>query len=178
MTPDSGGEPLTLAELMPAPTRRRFPWKVVAGVVAVLAVFAAVGVFAYATRPSSNLDGNGRALAGANPGSTAPWSPPAKVYVTPVPADFAITVNELSRKCFGSAGCNVTFSIGLENVGAHEFDPAKSYKLVYTVNGTEDPYSNNVTITGDRYTYESEEFVQVKDKATKLTATVTSIVAA
>jgi hypothetical protein len=53
VTPDPGGEPLTLAELMPAPARRRFPWKVVGAAVAVLAVFAAVGVFAYATRPGS-----------------------------------------------------------------------------------------------------------------------------
>lgn len=127
---------------------------------------------------AADLDGSGRALAHATPGSTAAWSPPAKVYVVPVPADFTLTVNELSRKCFGSAGCNVSFSIELENVGAHEFDPSKSYRIVYTVNGTEDPYTNNLTITGDRYSYDSEEFAQVKNKSTKLTATVTSIVSA
>lgn len=118
------------------------------------------------------------AAAAAAPYSAVPWSPPAKVYTTPVPADFEITVNELSRKCFGSAGCNVTFSIELTNVSGHAFDPAKTYKIVYTVNGTEDPYTNAVTITGDQYSREDEELTQVKNKSPKLTAAVTSVVAA
>jgi hypothetical protein len=53
VTPDPGAEPLTLADLMPAPARRRFPWKVAGVAAAVLAVFAAVGMLAYATRPGS-----------------------------------------------------------------------------------------------------------------------------
>ncbi|MGI5245147.1 hypothetical protein [Dactylosporangium sp. CA-139066] len=118
------------------------------------------------------------AAAAAATYSAKPWSPPAKVYTTPVPADFEVTVNELGRKCFGSAGCNVTFSVELKNVGGHDFDPAKTYKIVYTVNGTEDPYSNAVTMTGDQYSRADEEFVQVKDKSAKLTATVTSVVSA
>jgi hypothetical protein len=52
MTSDVGAdEPLTLAALMPTPARRRFPWKIAAAVGAVAAVFTAVGVVAYVTRP-------------------------------------------------------------------------------------------------------------------------------
>lgn len=72
----------------------------------------------------------------------------------------------------------MTFSIELTNVSGHAFDPAKTYKIVYTVNGTEDPYTNAVTITGDQYSREDEELTQVKNKSPKLTAAVTSVVAA
>lgn len=167
-------EPLTLAKLMPA-GRRRFPWKV-ATVAAVVIVLAAVGALAFADRPGT-IAARGIPLAAST--TYAPTSAaPTKIYVAPTPEDFTLTVNELSRKCFGSAGCNVTFSIKLTNVGAHEFDPAKNYKLVYTINGAEDPYTNNLTISGDSYSYEEEEFTQVKNSSTKLTATITAIIPA
>ncbi len=143
-----------------------------------LALVALGGAAVFATRVVAVPRYAAVALAKLAPTAAAPWSPPAKVYTVPVAEDFTLAVVELSRKCFGSAGCNVSFSIKLTNVGAHEFDPAKSYKIVYTVNGTEDPYSNNLTITGDRYSYDEEELTQVKNKSTTLTATITAIVPA
>lgn len=101
----------------------------------------------------------------------------APEYSAPSPSDFSLTLTELERKCFGSAGCNVTFTLNLKQVTAAKFDPTKTYKLLYTINGTEDVHTNYMTLTGSQYTHDDEEFAQVKGQKTQLTVTITSIVA-
>lgn len=164
----------------PSPPPRRGPrgLLIAAAAVAAVLLLGAGGAIALTLANNDSPSTTSAAQTSAAPGASATtaWSPPANVYATPVPGDFTLTVVELSRKCFGSAGCNVTFSIQLANVSGNTFDPAKSYKIVYAINEAEDTYSNNLTITGTQYSYRSEEFVQVKNKSTKLTATITAIV--
>lgn len=103
---------------------------------------------------------------------------PPKVYNTPVPSDFTLTLTELKRACFGSAGCNVTFTVQLTKENASVYDATKHYKLTYTVEGSEDTYSNYMTIHGDQYSHNDEEFVSVKNKSTKLVPKITQILEA
>lgn len=100
---------------------------------------------------------------------------PPKVYSVPAPADFTLALTELKRACFGSAGCNVTFTVQLTKVNAAMYDSTKTYKLMYSIGGAEDPYSNYMKITGDQYSHNDEEFVSVKSKSVKLAPTITNI---
>lgn len=109
-------------------------------------------------------------------GSTAqPTAAAAARYATPAAADFKLDVKELKRQCFGSAGCNVTFTIDVTKVGGGTYDPRHEYRLIYEITGSEDPYTNNLKIMGDQYTRDDEEMVQVKSKSQKLAAVAQSI---
>lgn len=101
---------------------------------------------------------------------------PSQVYNAPTPADFTLVLTELSRKCFGSAGCNVTFTVQLTANDGITYDPTKTYKVMYSIAGAEDSYTNYLTITGKNYTHNDEEFVGVKNKDVKLVPTITQII--
>lgn len=99
--------------------------------------------------------------------------PPARTV--PVAKDFKLTVKTLSKKCFGSAGCNVTFRVLVAYSGP-TLDPSTSYEVTYEVRGGEDGASvNTLTVEGDQSTVQDEEFVSTPSSKTKLTAVVTSV---
>lgn len=121
--------------------------------------------------------GSGRDIAAPSSTGAAQAAEPTKArYDEPVVDMFALKITELSRQCFGSAGCNVSFTVELSRTREFTLDPAKTYKLVYSIEGAEDAYSNNLTITGDQYEHPGEEFVEVKTKKTALKATPTAVV--
>jgi len=98
----------------------------------------------------------------------------ASTYDTPEPSNFELTVKTLSKQCFGSAGCNVTYRIKAGWNGT--YDPAKTYEVVYEVHGDESgPQTNNFTITGDEYQVSQEESASTRSSGVKLTARVTSV---
>ncbi|SRR6266498_474879 len=107
---------------------------------------------------------------------TAPSETTApSAYGKPVKADFKLTPKVLSKQCFGSAGCNVTFRI-LINYTGPVLEPGKEYEVLYEVRGGEDgPISNKFTVTGDESSVDEEEMVSTKSSRTKLTAVVTDV---
>jgi hypothetical protein len=112
----------------------------------------------------------------ATPAPTSPptTEPPAPAYATPTPKDFKLTVKVLQKENFGSAGSNITYRI--DAGWSKTFDPAKTYEVTYEVRGGEDgPAINTLTVTGDEYEREREEFISTSSVSQKLTARVVAV---
>lgn len=96
-------------------------------------------------------------------------------YDEPTADSFELSVKTLQKKCFGSAGCNVTFRIEVAATDPMmSLDPSKTYELTYEIEGSEDPYINTLTIQGDGYEVDSEEFVSTASDV-ELEAVVTVV---
>ena len=106
-----------------------------------------------------------------------PSPPPAPKVVAPTVKDFKLTVKTLTKHCFGSAGCNVTFRILVAYSGP-SLDPSKTYEVLYTVKGGEGPLENKLTVTGDTVEFDEEEMVSTSKSTVKLTAVVTDVMEA
>lgn len=101
--------------------------------------------------------------------------PPAPTYGVPVKTDFKLTVKVLTKQCFGSAGCNVTFRILVSYTGP-DLDPSAAYEVLYQVKGGEDgPIDNKLTVTGGESSVDEEEMVSIKTSKTKITAVATDV---
>ena len=105
------------------------------------------------------------------PSDTAP------AYVTPKKGDFEVTLKVLSKECFGTAGCNVTYRAKLsQSLPTGALDPDVTYDLTYVVHGDESgPQTETMYITGDQYEQPSEGLAQTATSGTKLTVTVTKL---
>jgi hypothetical protein len=128
--------------------------------------------------PSPTAD-RGKSLVAAS--TSAPTTTFDPVTVTSEPneppsaGDFAISVKVLSKHCFGSAGCNITYRIDPSYSG-HLLDSGDTYTITYEVTGVEDgPQINSFTLTGDQVQYESEESAQTTSSSVKLKAKVTGV---
>jgi len=159
----------------PRPPRphRRGAWLILGGAAAGLVV---AGVF-FAT---SSDEPTGRAAATTTTAAiNQPTSPPATepaapAYDTPTLRNFELTVKVLEKQNFGSAGSNITYRI--EAGWSKTFDPAKTYELTYEVRGGEDgPAINTMTVTGDEYQRENEEYVSTGSVGQKLTVRATDV---
>ena len=101
--------------------------------------------------------------------------PPAPKVTAPTVKDFKLTVKTLTKQCFGSAGCNVTFRI-LVTYSGPELDPSKEYEVLYEVRGGEDgPIANKLTVSGGESSVDEEEMVSTPKSSTKLVAVVTDL---
>jgi hypothetical protein len=150
----------------------------------VLAVAVVVGVIAFGIGAAV---GNGGGISSGTPKAAGSASQSAttttevevtttaaSTYDAPEPSDFELTVKTLSKQCFGSAGCNVTYRIQAGWDGT--YDPAMTYEVVYEVRGDESgPQTNNFTITGDEYEISQEESASTRSSGVKLTARVISV---
>jgi hypothetical protein len=84
-------------------------------------------------------------------------------------------VKTLSKQCFGSAGCNVTYRIEVGYDGP-PLDPSNTAEVVYEVRGGEDgPQINTFTVEGDQSSVDREESISTSSAGRKLTAVVTSV---
>jgi hypothetical protein len=90
------------------------------------------------------------------------------------PKDFKIRVKVLTKKCFGSAGCNVTYRIDPEYVGSAPL-PDGTVEVTYTVKGAEDPIINTFTIEDGEASFESEERASTSSSKKTLTAAATDV---
>lgn len=107
--------------------------------------------------------------------ATTAESPTPEPAAAPLPADFRITVKELSKQCFGEAGCNITFRIDVA-YGGTPLPEDKEYRVVYTVTGdTSGPQKNSFTLRGEQVEYPSEEYASTRTSAVKLVAKVTEV---
>jgi hypothetical protein len=109
----------------------------------------------------------------AKPAATT--APPAPAYGKPAKGDFTLTAKVLTKQCFGSAGCSLTFRILISYTGP-TLDPSKSYDVLYEVRGGSDgPLANKFTVTGDQSSVDTEESISTSSKSSKLTALVTDV---
>jgi len=147
----------------------------------VLAAGIAVAILGTVTLLALNTDDTQQPAAATR--TTAPASPspirtteaPPPPPVEPKPADFTIPLKILSKQCFGSAGCNVTFRIAPAYSGP-ALPVDKTYRVIYTVSGDESgPQTNSFTLTGEQAEYQSEESASTRSAGVALVAKVTEV---
>lgn len=136
----------------------------------VIASFAAGGNDATTEPTSSPSTG----VETAAPAYTPPPRPAEPVYREPTVDDFIVEIYETEKQCFGSAGCNVTFTVDLTNLTGVPLDPAKTYELRYEVLGAEDPLLSTLDITGENYS-SYEEYVSTASESAELTVNLLDI---
>lgn len=92
----------------------------------------------------------------------------------PTKADFTLGLKILSKECFGSAGCNLEFRLKPSYTG-EEFDPGQTVEVTYQIVGSEDPYTNTFTMTGDTNASVNERESVQTGTAGKISAKVTDV---
>ena len=78
------------------------------------------------------------------------------------------------KQCFGDAGCDLTYRISVNYVGAQTPDPTKTFTVTYNVTGGDSVATNHFSITGTQVSVPSEEIIQTPPNPT-LTATPTNV---
>jgi hypothetical protein len=105
--------------------------------------------------------------------AAAEASASAAAALPPDPADFTIAIDVLSKECFGSAGCNVTFRIDPTYTGGR--DP-NNLEITYEVLGGEDPMIDTFTIDGNgTATFDDEAMISTASSSATLTAKVVKV---
>ena len=108
---------------------------------------------------------------------TLPTAPARAESVTPdmpVAEDFVIDLRVTEKKCFGSAGCNVTVSIDPSYVGTGPLP--ESFQVTYEIRGGEDgPQVNTFSVKDDTISYDGEERVSTSSSEVELEAVVTEV---
>ncbi len=105
-------------------------------------------------------------------GTTTTTDAPA---YTPGPSDFKLDVVTLSKQCFGSAGCNVTYRIQVTYTGPETPDPTRTFDVIYNVTGAESTITNHFTVTGTSVSTQASEFTSTNSDGAVLVATATSV---
>jgi hypothetical protein len=157
----------------PASRPRRVGHQWVSLVAALLAVGAIGGGIGYAL----GHDSTRTTPAVLRPAVTAPAVDTTTSTVAPyipLASDFTITVNVLTKDCFGSAGCNITYRVQPSYHGS-ALDPTQRYTVTYQVNGTQDPQIGSFTMQGDEASVQQEEIAQTTTSSTQLAAQVTNV---
>lgn len=127
-----------------------------------------------AVEASASVSASPSTAAPATAAAAPTTEPPAPTYETPTKNDFKLKVKVLSKRCFGSAGCNITYRIDVTYTGTG-LDPSRTYEVTYAVKGAEDPIINTFEVTGDSASVQQEEMASTKRSGDKLTAVVTSV---
>jgi len=170
----------------PQPPKKRHPLRALIRIIAfAAAVLFTVGVAVAIV--AAVVDSGGKAPTHAT--SSAPTTSaapvvqppvveePSPIYITPTTADFAIKLKILTKECFDSAGCVITYRPQLvENFDAGSTDPSVTYDVSYTVSGGQDgPIDDTLYATGDQYTEPMDGTAQTANSGVKLTARVTAV---
>jgi hypothetical protein len=91
-------------------------------------------------------------------------------------SDFKIGVKTLSKECFGSAGCNVTFRIKPSYEGDQELPTSGEIEVSYEITGLEDPVESTFTIDDEGTAhFDKEESGSTESKGDDLGAKVTDV---
>jgi hypothetical protein len=106
---------------------------------------------------------------GYSPTRNAPTTTEAQL---PRPIDFQLNLIELSRDCFGQAGCNIRFRIEPAHVGGVSVEN-RSFTLLYEVDGGDDSKTGNIRVVSGRF-HTEDGFISTPPGA-HLTARVTQI---
>lgn len=162
--------------VQPPKNRHVLRWTLVG--VAVLAV--AIGVGAATSSPSKHTATKPAHVAATSSAPATVQPPiiePATPYVVPTKADFEVTLKILTKDCFGTAGCNVTYRpILAQHQPAGSFDPSITYDVTYTVRGGDDgAQTDTLYVTGDVHEAPNDGMAQTGSAGAKLTAVVTAV---
>lgn len=90
--------------------------------------------------------------------------------VVPSATDFTISVKIMEKKCFGSAGCRITYRIA----PSYDRDPSLlsgEYTVLYEITGGEDgPQINNFTVDSVSFRFPRQETISTSSSKDTLTA--------
>jgi hypothetical protein len=105
------------------------------------------------------------------------WPAPRTTTTTtaaplPTPQDFTLDVIEMSRQCFGDAGCTVQYRIVPTYQRAGSV-PTGRYSLLYELDGGDEPQSGNIQVRNGQY-HTEEGYLSTTSGGT-LTAHVTQV---
>lgn len=92
----------------------------------------------------------------------------------PAPADFQLTVVEIEKSCFGSAGCHVTYEVDLAYTGPRPLDPSDTWLVIYELLGGEDQKIGSMEVQGERFRKDSDS-ASTSSSSSKLTAKPTTV---
>lgn len=144
-----------------------------------LIILGGVAAGGYALGRSAASSPTKAVAASAAPSTTANYvtatTTPA-AYVRPLTnADFSVDITVLSKKCFGSAGCNVKYSINPTFNGSSSELRGRHFRVVYEILGGDEPQIGNFKLNGTSASMTETEMIQASDDA-ELTAKVTNVV--
>lgn len=153
--------------------------RIIAGVLVGLMAFGAVGAGGYLLGRSQDnsptVAGSDTVSVSSDSSAAAPTTKaPSRTPITA--ADFRIDTTVLTKKCFGSAGCNVTYTIEPTFLGITRDLEGRSFKVIYEVTGGEDPQIGNFSLTGTNMRYTESSSISTPSSDAVLTAQVTSVV--
>ena len=110
-------------------------------------------------------------------GTTMPTTTTTLPDYMPVPADYKINVITTSKECFGTAGCNVEFTISVGYVGNTEpGSSTRTYTVIYDILGGEDPQTNSFDARGNTLTFDDTGRIQTTSSSAVITAVPTSVI--
>lgn len=150
--------------------------KKIAGYVAA----ATVGITLLACGSGAVDDPSKKSASGApvSASSKAPAAAPlpTKKAVVPTASQFKMSVKILSKECFGSAGCNVTFRLVKLEYSGEPLPADKTYEISYEIKGLQDPMQGTFEMQGDlSYSVEKEQMGQTASSKSKLTVKITDV---
>ncbi|MCF8611681.1 hypothetical protein L5G28_16165 [Gordonia sp. HY285] len=106
----------------------------------------------------------------ATPAETTPEAVPLTA------SDFSLEVLTEEKKCFGSAGCLLSVSISPTFNGVSSILEGRSFKVLYEVNGGEEPILDRFTMIGTRVRIDETLSVQTDSSDAVVTAEVTQVI--
>lgn len=143
----------------------------------VLGTWGLVATFNAVAQFRRDLQGIGSQQSDLGPTFTAP-SPTYSASPAPLPSpsDFTISVKVLEKKCFGFAGCNVSYKIEPKYTGVTSLD-GNDFTVIYEVTGGEDgPQINNFEIRSDGMAaFPKEESISTSSSGSTLKAKATDV---
>lgn len=167
-------DPTTSQVITPSPkSPKRWPW-----IVAVVAAFAAGATTTMVVMSGSSDEKETEPAQEAlfeNSESPTPFVVEEEPPPLPSPEDFAIELRILSKQCFGSAGCNVSYSIEPVYLGSEPLDDVSATVTYEVLGGDSGPQINSFTLDGDTITYREEEFISIPSSSTELKIEVTDV---
>jgi hypothetical protein len=105
----------------------------------------------------------------------APVTATKAAFTLPAATDFSIGITELQRHCFGSAGCNVVYTVSASYVGTATIPSTETFRVLYTVTGADDAMSGYLTWRNGALYGDDEQMVSVT-QGSVLTAQATSVI--
>lgn len=150
--------------------------KIIAGLIGIaVLILCGIGttLAAMSSADKAQKEINTWASPSVTPVRTSP--PPVKGKAPTISGDdIKLTVKTTKKDCFGSAGCNVEYTIKVSL--AQGVDVPDSCDVTYMVRGLQDPQVGTLELTEDgKYSQDPFQFGQTKKSTDKLTATVTEV---
>jgi hypothetical protein len=104
---------------------------------------------------------------------TTPPPPDVSANYTPVASDFALAIKVTRKECFGSAGCNVDFTVDFAKIGPRVPEDG-SFTVTFDVRGGEDPLTDTIEVTDGNYS-PLEESIGTASSSSKLSVHITDV---